>query len=108
MRRKVAYEKKHVAIHLDDESDKIVWAAKYPFDPAIRMDDSLIQPEKMEPVPFTDTVAECDLDPHWVLYAFIVKPAYEGSHCTHNVCSYSKYINVMNPAARETIFGSLF
>lgn len=99
MRRKVAYEKKRVAIHLDEESDKIVWAAKYPFDPAVRMDDSLIQPEKMVPVPFTDQLAECDLDPHWVLYAFISKPAYEGSHCTHNVCSYSRYINVMNPDA---------
>ena len=52
---------------LDEESDKIVWAAKYPFDPAVRMDDSLIQPEKMVPVPFTDQLAECDLDPHWVL-----------------------------------------
>ena len=99
MRKIITYEHRHVIIRLDDESDKIVYAAKYPLDPKIRMDDGFILPEKSTPVHFSPQLVECDLEPKSVLYAFIVKPAYEGSHATHNVCSYSRYINVMNPAA---------
>ncbi|MHB1483483.1 MAG: glycosyl hydrolase family 2 protein [Saccharofermentanales bacterium] len=98
MRRYVAYEPRHIRFRLDEESDKIVWAAKYPIDtPA--MHNSYIVPEKMEPVKFTEDFVECDLLAKEAFFVFCVKPAYEGSHCTHNVCSYSRYINVMNPAA---------
>ena len=98
MRRRVAYEPRHTKFHIDEETDRIVWAAKYPLH-IERIDDGYPVYEKMEPVPFTDTECECDLNEREVFYVFCVKPAYEGSHCTHNVCSFSRYINVMEPAA---------
>jgi hypothetical protein len=98
MRRRVAYESRHTVLHIDEESDKIIWAAKYPLDTSV-MHDSFIIVDKMEPLPFTDELVECELGEREALFVFIAKPAYEGSHCTHNVCSYSRYINVMNPAA---------
>lgn len=98
MRRSVTYEPRHATFHLDDESDKIVWAAKYPMETP-GMHESYVQFDKMIPVPFTDTFCETDLREKEAFFVFCVKPAYEGSHCTHNVCSYSRYVNVMNPRA---------
>ena len=98
MRRMVAYEPRHVKFHLDDESDKIVWVAKYDMiTPG--MHESFLVYESMEPVPFTDTFVETDLAEKQAFFVFCVKPAYEGSHCTHNVSSYSRYVNIMNPDA---------
>lgn len=98
MRRMVAYAPRHAKFHLDDESDKIVWAAKYPLN-CPRIDDSYVLYEQMQPVPFTDTFCETDLNEREVFFVFCVKPAYEGSHCTHNVSSFSRYINVMDKRA---------
>ncbi|MBQ1223551.1 MAG: hypothetical protein IIX84_04615 [Oscillospiraceae bacterium] len=98
MVRRIAYEAKHVHYHLDDVSDKIVWAAKYPlYIP--RLDDTFVQFDKMEAIPFTDTEVICDLAEREILFIFCVKDAHEGSHSTHNVSSFKNNINVMDKRA---------
>ena len=98
MIRRLAVKTKHSEFHLDDESDKIIWAAKYPVDHSV-MNASIIEYEKMKPVPFTDTFCECDLKENEAFFIFSVKSAYEGTHLTHNVCSRSRYINIMEEKA---------
>ncbi|MBQ8640906.1 MAG: hypothetical protein IJ480_01705 [Clostridia bacterium] len=98
MHRRIAYEPTHARFRLDDESDKIVWAAKYPVEtPGIH--ESYVQFDRMIPVPFTETELECDLEAKEVLYVFCVKDAYEGTHSTHNVSSFRKNINIMDKRA---------
>ncbi|MBR5519119.1 MAG: hypothetical protein IKU55_00220 [Clostridia bacterium] len=98
MVRRIAYEPKHVHYHLDDVSDKIVWAAKYPlYIP--RLDETFVQFDKMEAVPFTDTEVICDLAEREILFIFCVKDAHEGSHSTHNVSSFKHNVNVMDKRA---------
>lgn len=98
MRRMVAYEPRHIKFHLDCESDKIVWAAKYPME-CPGMHEAFVQFDKMVPVPFTKGFCETSLEEKEAFFVFCVKSAYEGSHCTHNVSSYSRYINIMDPVA---------
>jgi len=98
MIRRIAYEPRHSVFQLDDESDRIIWAAKYPVD-CSALNDSILQYDRMEAVPFSDTFCECDLKEKEAFFIFCVKPAYEGSHCTHNVCSHSRYINILDPHA---------
>ncbi|MGC6176880.1 glycosyl hydrolase [Lacrimispora sp. 38-1] len=100
MHRRIAYEPRHTQFVLDDESDKIIWAAKYPIDCA-QINSSIIQYDRMEPVPFTKTHCSCDLATNEVFVVFCVKSAYEGSHLTHNVCSYNRYINILDHKAVE-------
>ena len=107
MRRRIAYQPRHTTFTLDEESDKIVWVAKCPIETP-GMHESFVQFEKMEPVPFTDTFCECDLAEKETLFIFCVKPAYEGSHCTHNVCSYARYINVMDERAVRRFIDLVF
>ena len=98
MHRRIAYEPTHAKYRLDDESDKIVWAAKYPVEtPGIH--ESFVQFDRMIPVDFTANFVECDLAEKEILYIFCVKDAYAGSHSTHNVSSFRKNINVMDKAA---------
>ncbi|MBR4941958.1 MAG: hypothetical protein IKZ19_08175 [Clostridia bacterium] len=98
MVRRIAYEAKQIHYHLDDVSDKIVWAAKYPlYIP--RLDETYVQFDKMEAVPFTDTEVICDLAQREILFIFCVKDAHEGSHSTHNVSSFKNNINVMDKRA---------
>jgi len=98
MCRRVAYEPRHTTFTLDDESDKIVWAAKYPIN-VVDLHESYVQYDKMQPVPFTDTFCECDLGKEEAFFVFCSKSAYEGSHCTHNVCSFAHYVNIMDERA---------
>ena len=100
MRRFVAYEPRRVNFWLDDESDKIVWAAKYPLKINFpSKDESILVSEHMEAVPFSATRVSCELQECEILCVFCVKSAYEGSHLTHNVASFSRYINIMDPRA---------
>ncbi len=100
MHRRIAYEPTHAEYRLDDESDKIIWAAKYPVETPGKH-ESYVQFDKMIPVPFTADHVSCDIggDSAEVLYIFCVKPAYEGSHSTHNVCSFRRNLNIMDKAA---------
>lgn len=107
MRRFVAYEPRTVRYHLDCESDKIIWAAKYPIDNPV-MHESLVRFDAMIPVPFTDTYVEAELGEGEAFFVFCVKSAYEGSQCTHNTCSYSRYINIMDPAAVDRFIELMF
>jgi len=100
MRRMVAYEARHVTFHLDDESDRIVWAAKYDLDTP-GMHESFLNYGTMTPVPFAEDFVETDLKEKQAFFVFCVKSAYEGSHCTRNVSSYSRYVNIMDPRATE-------
>lgn len=98
MVRRIAYQPKKIIFNLDDESDKIIWAAKYPLD-CSQINASIVLHDKMERVEFSDKYCECNLKAQEVLFIFCVKSAYEGTHCVHNVCSYNRYINIMNPDA---------
>ena len=98
MIRRVAYEPRSVSFRIDDETDKIVWAAKYPI-LTPHMHESFIDDANMTKVAFTETEAQCELAAKEALFIFCVKPAYEGSHCVHNVCSYNRYVNIMEPKA---------
>ena len=98
MVRRVAYEPRFVSFKIDDETDKIVWAAKYPL-LTPHMHESFIDDANMAEVPFTETEVQCELAEKEALFIFCSKPAYEGSHCVHNVCSFSRYINIMDPKA---------
>lgn len=98
MHRRVAYEPRHTVFHLDEESDKIVWAAKYPMDTPM-LHESFVRFDQMTPVSFEEKFCECDLKAKEVLYIFCVRPAYEGTLLTHNTCSFSRYINIMDEHA---------
>ncbi len=98
MVRRIAYEPRHTTFTIDDETDKIVWAAKYPVD-ASSISESCVQYDKMIPVDFTESFVECDLEANEAFFIFCQKPAYEGSHLTHNVSSFKRYINLLNPNA---------
>lgn len=97
--RRTAYEeKRHISFHIDDETDKIVWAAKYPIVAQPKW-ESNVPWEQMQAIPFTKDELECDLGKMEVLFIFCVKSAYEGSHCTHNASNFDRYINILEPEA---------
>lgn len=98
MVRRIAYAPRHTEFYLDEESDKIIWAAKYPVDCSV-MNTSRIVYEAMEPVIFTDRRCACDLGENEALFLFCVKSCYEGTHLVHNVCSRSRYINILDEKA---------
>lgn len=99
MRRFVSYEEgMPVRFTLDEQSDKIIWAAKYPMEIST-LHNSYVQYDKMQVVPFTVNKTETVLSCGEVFYVFCVKSAYEGSQCTHNTCSFSRYINIMDAKA---------
>ena len=98
VRRTAYHEKRHISFHIDDETDKIVWAAKYPIitQPIWESD---VPWEQMQPVSFEMDALECDLGEKEVLFIFCVRSAFEGSHLTHNAGYFDRYINVMEPGA---------
>lgn len=98
MRRFLAIQPKTVEFLLDDQSDKIVWACKYPVDHSVT-NSSIIQYEQMIPVEFSKDKCVCELKENEIFFVFCVKSAYEGSHLTHNVCSRSRYINLLDEKA---------
>ena len=98
MYRAAAYEDRHFTYHLDDDSDKIVWAAAYPLDMPMKH-QSYVRWNEMTPVPFEERKLECDMKAGTVLYIFNVRAAHIGSQATHNTCSFERYINIMNPDA---------
>lgn len=98
MHRRIAYEPTHAEFRLDDESDKIIWAAKYPIEtPGVH--ESIVQFDKMIPLEFTAERVSCELAANEVMYVFCVKDSYEGTHSTHNVSSFKHNINVMDRRA---------
>lgn len=98
MYRVAAYEDRHFTYHIDDDSDKIVWAASYPLDTP-HLHQSYVLWNRMTPVPFSERTLECDMKANTVLFIFNVRPAHIGSQATHNTCSFERYINIMNPDA---------
>ena len=103
MRRFVAYaEPRRVDYRLDPDSDKIVWAAKYPRDYFCKHGSHIVV-ERMEAVPFAAGGVTCELGANEVLFIFSVKPAYDGSNQTQNDIAQSRYINIMDPDAVRKI-----
>lgn len=101
MRRYAAYnESRTIHFKLDEDSEKIVWAAKYKFSTP-GSHESVLEIDTMVPVEFDKTSATFELNPFEVGYVFCVREAYEGSHCTHNVSTepFMHYINIMDPKA---------
>lgn len=99
MRRFVTYDvPKTINFQTDDQTDKIVWAATYAFStPGLHQ--TVIDFGSMRPVPFGPRSLSVELRPNEALFVFCVKPAYEGSQCTHNTYSFQRYINIMDHAA---------
>ncbi len=98
MHRRISWEPKTAVFDLDDESDRSIWAAKYPCD-CSRMNTSIVLYDQMERVAFTDTHCEYSMKENEALFIFCVKSAYEGSHLTHNVSSKNRYINILDEKA---------
>ena len=98
MVRRVAYEPTHISWRTGEPEERIVWAAKYPLDNRL-IHTSIVKMQEMTPVAFAEDRVECELTGPEVLYLFCRRPVWEGSPCTHNVCSYSRYINVLDPRA---------
>lgn len=98
MYRRISYEDTYAEYFLNDESDKIVWAAKYPIEDT-GCSESYVSYEKMEPISFTSNKVACNIKANEVLYVFCVKNSYEGSHSTHNMSSRRRNINIMDPDA---------
>lgn len=98
MHRRIAYEPVHARYRLDDESIRILWAAKYPANIG-RGGRSAVDFSKMSPVPFTDTDAECDLAAGEVFYVFCEKNTHEGTHSAHNANSVMRNINILDKRA---------
>ena len=98
MYRVATYEDRHFTYHLDDDSDKIVWAATYPLDTP-HQHQSYVQWDQMTPVHFEERTLECDMKAKTVLYIFNVRAAHIGSQATHNTCSFDRYINILDPRA---------
>ena len=99
-RRFATYNKpRRVDFQLDADSDKIVWAAKYPRGLMTIHGRHLIT-ERMEAVPFAAGSVTCELGVNEVLFVFCVKPAYEGSQMvTDDIYKLGRYINIMDPRA---------
>ena len=98
MHRRAAYEDTSVNFRLDDESEKIVFAAIYPFDTPGKH-ESFVRFSEMRPVHFSKKTVKCELHPCEVLYIFCVRNAHEGTQSTHNTWSFRRNINLMSPAA---------
>lgn len=88
---------------IDGMSDKIVYAAKY-VQNLSDVTEAVIDFDGGEALPFTRRRVRISLRAGEIAYVFIVKDAYEGSHCVHNCASREKYINLLEPeAVREFI-----
>ncbi len=82
----------------DCPAHEIVWAMKYPMDLSDRCEAKILfgQGEKTE---FSSGAVTVELNAGEIMYVFIVKDAYEGSHCVHNISSRNKYINILDENA---------
>jgi hypothetical protein len=97
--RTMAYHPKKYTYHLEDDSDKIVWVAKYAAGSrGSGIPSAGVQYDTMLPVPFDERYVETTLEAHEVLFIFAVRAAHEGSQVT-NTPAVGPYINIMNPDA---------
>lgn len=100
MERRITYDTpRTVNYRIDDETNRIVWAAKYPLDVDPQLHQTPVIYEKMTPVPFQEDSVSCELDPFEVLFIFCEKEAHYGSQGTHNTSSFRKNINIMDKRA---------
>lgn len=100
MERRITYdEPRTVKFRIDDETNRIVWAAKCPLDVDRQLHETPAIYEKMSPVSFQEDSLICELDPFEVLFIFCEKDAHYGSQGTHNTCSFRKNINIMDKRA---------
>ena len=100
MERRITYdEPRTVRYRIDDETNRIVWAAKCPLDVDRQLHETPAIYEKMSPVSFQEDSLICELNPFEVLFIFCEKDAHYGSQGTHNTCSFRKNINIMDKRA---------
>ena len=100
MERRITYdEPRTVKFRIDDETNRIVWAAKCPLDVDRQLHETPAIYEKMSPVSFQEDSLICELNPFEVLFIFCEKEAHYGSQGTHNTCSFRKNINIMDKRA---------
>ena len=100
MERRITYdEPRSVHYRIDDETNRIVWAAKYPLEVSPQKHQTPVIYEQMTPVPFEEDSVHCELAPFEVLFIFCERDAHYGSQGTHNTWSFRKNINIMDKRA---------
>ena len=92
---------------IDSMSDFIVFAATYVLDLSDKC-ETAVRIETCRPIPFGKKSVTVSLRPAEVCYIYIVKTAFEGTHCVHNVSSRKGYINIMEPEAVEKFIESVY
>ena len=97
MVKRMSFGHMQATFHLDEVSEKIVWAAKYPIYAPYR-GDFFTDYDNMKTVPFTKDTVEYTLD-NELIFIFCVKDTFEGAHSTHNNFKVSKDLNIMDPRA---------
>ena len=99
VRRFVAFEPRRMDYTLDGESDKIVWAARYPLQiKSLEVAGNYwLEAERMEAVPFTANSVSCELRQFDALFVFCVKSA--PGHMNTNPPALIRNINIMDPRA---------
>ncbi len=88
------------AYHIDGVSDFIYCAFRCRLDLSDVCEARILY-DTAEAVPCENGKVDIDLNPGEACYVFIVKNAYEGSHCVHNISSRKKYINLLSDAATD-------
>ena len=92
---------------IDGMSDRIAFAAVYELDLSAKCETGL-KIDTCRPIPFTEKSVGIRLRPAEACYVYIVKTAYEGTHCVHNVSSRKGYINLLEGAATEAFLDSVY
>lgn len=90
--------KKDFVYTIDGMSDCIAYAVKYNQDLS-NVTESVIDFDGGKVLPFTRRRVRISLQAGEIVYVFIVKDAYEGSHCVHNCSTREKYIDLLKPEA---------
>ncbi len=85
---------------IDGISDCIAYAVQYKQDLSDVCEAKILF-ETAKPLDYTKRKVRVCLKPGEICYIFIVKDAYEGSHCVHNISSRKKYINLLSEDAVE-------
>ena len=101
MHRHMAYSDETFLYHIDDDSDKIVWAMAYPVTMRWSSEGFPVRGldyEHMKKIPFGMRSLSADLKKGDTLFIFCVRTSQEGTQVA-NTPSVGPYLNILNPKA---------
>lgn len=101
MHRHKAYHCEKFSYHIDDDSDKIIWAMVYPS--TMRRTEEgfpvqMLDYNHMRAVPFQERFLQVEMEPQDTLFIFAVRTAQEGAQVA-NTPAVGPYMNIMDPRA---------